>query len=81
MPKHKPKLGQNFLVDDSARYRIADALGDIGRRTVLEIGPGKGAITEILAGRAGRLTGVREEGCRRSDLNQRGKDEFRLGSR
>ncbi|NUQ28589.1 MAG: ribosomal RNA small subunit methyltransferase A [Acidobacteriaceae bacterium] len=58
MPKHKPKLGQNFLVDDSARYRIADALGDIGHRIVLEIGPGKGAITEILAGRAGRLIAI-----------------------
>src|SRR3984893_14733752 len=51
----KPKLGQNFLVDDSARHAIADALGDISQRTVLEIGPGHGAITDILAGRAKRL--------------------------
>lgn len=51
----KPKLGQNFLVDDQARHRIADALGDISQRTVLEIGPGHGAITEILAPRAKRL--------------------------
>jgi 16S rRNA (adenine1518-N6/adenine1519-N6)-dimethyltransferase len=53
--KRKPKLGQNFLIDDRARYAIADALGDIRQRTVLEIGPGHGAITEILAPRAGRL--------------------------
>ncbi len=51
----KPKLGQNFLVDDQARHRIADALGDISQRTVLEIGPGHGAITDILAPRARRL--------------------------
>ncbi len=51
----KPKLGQNFLVDDAARHRIADALGDVSDRTVVEIGPGHGAITEILAGRARRL--------------------------
>ncbi len=51
----KPKLGQNFLIDDAARHAIAEALGDISRRTVIEIGPGHGAITEILAGRAGRL--------------------------
>ena len=51
----KPKLGQNFLVDDAARHRIADALGDLSQRTVLEIGPGHGAITEILAPRAHRL--------------------------
>jgi 16S rRNA (adenine1518-N6/adenine1519-N6)-dimethyltransferase len=54
-PIPKPKLGQNFLVDDSARHAIADALGDISQRTVLEIGPGHGAITDILAGRARRL--------------------------
>lgn len=51
----KPKLGQNFLVDDSARHAIADALGDITQRTVIEIGPGHGAITDILAGRAKHL--------------------------
>ena len=54
----KPKLGQNFLVDEAARYRIADALGDVSGRTVVEIGPGHGAITEILAGRAKRLVAI-----------------------
>jgi 16S rRNA (adenine1518-N6/adenine1519-N6)-dimethyltransferase len=53
--KRKPKLGQNFLVDDVARHAIVDALGDLRNRTVIEIGPGKGAITEILAGRCHRL--------------------------
>jgi 16S rRNA (adenine1518-N6/adenine1519-N6)-dimethyltransferase len=53
--KRKPKLGQNFLIDDRARHAIADALGDVRQRTVVEIGPGGGAITEILAARAGRL--------------------------
>jgi 16S rRNA (adenine1518-N6/adenine1519-N6)-dimethyltransferase len=53
--KRKPKLGQNFLVDDRARHAIADALGDVRERTVIEIGPGRGAITEILATRAKRL--------------------------
>lgn len=53
--KRKPKLGQNFLVDDRARHAIVDALGDVRQRTVIEIGPGRGAITEILASRVGRL--------------------------
>ncbi len=57
MPK-KPKLGQNFLADDAARHRIASSLGDISQRTVLEIGPGHGAITDILASRAKRLIAV-----------------------
>jgi 16S rRNA (adenine1518-N6/adenine1519-N6)-dimethyltransferase len=57
-PTRKPKLGQNFLVDDQASHRIADALGDVSQRTVVEIGPGHGAITEILAGRAKRLIAI-----------------------
>lgn len=55
MQPRKPKLGQNFLVDDNARHRIADALGDVADRTVVEIGPGHGAITTILAERAKTL--------------------------
>jgi 16S rRNA (adenine1518-N6/adenine1519-N6)-dimethyltransferase len=51
----KPKLGQNFLVDEDACRRIADALGDARDRTVVEIGPGHGAITQLLAARAARL--------------------------
>jgi len=57
MPK-KPKLGQNFLVDPHAAVRIAEALGDISRQTVVEIGPGRGAITQHLASRAQRLVAV-----------------------
>src|SRR5215472_14609567 len=55
MPRSKPKLGQNFLTDESACHRIADALGDISARAVVEIGPGHGAITSILATRAAHL--------------------------
>lgn len=54
----KPKLGQNFLVDRSAMQRIVDALGDISQATVMEIGPGRGALTDFLAVRAGRLIAV-----------------------
>lgn len=54
----KPKLGQNFLVDRGAMQRIVDALGDISQATVMEIGPGRGALTDFLAVRAGRLIAV-----------------------
>ncbi len=56
--RRKPKFGQNFLVDDRARHAIVDALGDLSTRTVLEIGPGHGALTEILAERAQLLIAV-----------------------
>jgi 16S rRNA (adenine1518-N6/adenine1519-N6)-dimethyltransferase len=45
-------------VDDAAAIRIVDALGDISQTTVLEIGPGRGAITERLAKRARRLIAI-----------------------
>jgi len=54
----KPKLGQNFLIDEQAAQRIVAALGEIAGRTVVEIGPGRGAITESLAARAGRVLAV-----------------------
>ena len=54
----KPKLGQNFLIDRSAAAKIVSALGDITQALVVEIGPGKGALTELLAGRAGRLIAI-----------------------
>ena len=57
-PKQKPKLGQHFLVSDSAAMRMADALGDVSESTVLEIGPGRGVITSLLAKRARRLIAV-----------------------
>ena len=60
---HKPKLGQNFLVDDAARHAIVDALGDISQRAVIEVGPGHGALTEILAGRAKHLIACELDGA------------------
>lgn len=54
----KPKLGQNFLVDLQAAQRIVAALGDIAGLTVVEIGPGRGAITESLAARANHVVAV-----------------------
>ena len=45
----KPKLGQHFLADEAAALRIVEALGDVSDATVLEIGPGRGAITDLLA--------------------------------
>lgn len=57
MPQ-KPKLGQNFLKDLQAVQRIAAALGDLSGRTLVEIGPGEGAITGALAERAGHVIAV-----------------------
>lgn len=57
MPQ-KPKLGQNFLHDQNAIRRIIAALGDISHQTVIEIGPGRGAITGQLATVAERVLAI-----------------------
>src|SRR5689334_11853276 len=54
----KPKLGQNFLADPGAAERITAALGDGSHTVTVEIGPGKGALTEILARQPGRLIAI-----------------------
>lgn len=57
-PKRKPKLGQHFLLDVGAAQKIVEALGDVSNRTVIEIGPGRGVLTDVLAPRARRVIGI-----------------------
>lgn len=54
----KKSLGQNLLIDGSHLARIADAANLDPSDTVLEIGPGLGALTHHLAQRAGRVIAV-----------------------
>lgn len=51
----KKSLGQNFLTDQSAIDEIIEAAELKSSDTVLEIGPGKGAITSIMAEKVGKL--------------------------
>src|SRR5947209_11361789 len=57
-PQTKPKLGQHFLASEDLALRIVDALGDTSQSTVLEIGPGQGMLTSLLAKRTRRLIAV-----------------------
>ena len=56
-PQLKPKMGQHFLACEDYAARIVDALGEF-RNHGLEIGPGRGIITSLLAKRARRLIAV-----------------------
>jgi 16S rRNA (adenine1518-N6/adenine1519-N6)-dimethyltransferase len=51
----KKSLGQNFLIDPNQQRRIVAALDPQPADTVLEIGPGQGALTHHLAAAVGRL--------------------------
>ena len=59
--KKKPKLGQHFLADPAAAVRIVESLGDLLVSTVLEIGPGRGALTKLLARRARRVIAIEQD--------------------
>ena len=57
-PQTKPKMGQHFLASEDVAARVVDTLGDVSQSTVLEIGPGRGILTSLLAKRARRLIAV-----------------------
>ena len=73
--RSKPMLGQNFLVDEAARVRIVDALGDISATTVIEVGPGHGAITSVLAPRCRRLVAIELDRALAGELRSRFHDQ------
>jgi 16S rRNA (adenine1518-N6/adenine1519-N6)-dimethyltransferase len=51
-------LGQNFLIDESALEKVAEAAEIEPGDQVLEIGPGLGSLTRLLAQRAKRVVAV-----------------------
>jgi 16S rRNA (adenine1518-N6/adenine1519-N6)-dimethyltransferase len=52
------RLGQHFLTDRRALARIVETLALTGAETVVEIGPGRGALTELLVTRAARVVAI-----------------------
>ncbi|GMR12915.1 MAG: 16S rRNA (adenine(1518)-N(6)/adenine(1519)-N(6)) -dimethyltransferase RsmA [Gemmatimonadota bacterium] len=53
--KPKRSLGQNFLIDQNLQRKIIGSLGDPSEQPLVEIGPGKGALTQHLVGLTDRL--------------------------
>ena len=54
----KKRLGQNFLVNEGVVNRIIDSVAPRAEETIIEIGPGHGALTNVLIERAGRLIAI-----------------------
>jgi 16S rRNA (adenine1518-N6/adenine1519-N6)-dimethyltransferase len=70
----KKSLGQNFLVDPNHQRRIVAALGAAPDDELLEIGPGRGALTRHLVGRARRLVLVELDDALVEELRARWGD-------
>ncbi|NLY89046.1 MAG: ribosomal RNA small subunit methyltransferase A [Firmicutes bacterium] len=59
--KPQKRLGQNFLVDKNVLQKITAAAGVTPADSVLEVGAGVGALTKILAEKAGMVTAVEKD--------------------
>lgn len=70
--RSKPSLGQHFLHDRVIAERIVDAV-NAGGWTVLEVGPGRGALTWLLAQRAEKVVAV--------ELDRKLAEELRVDTR
>ena len=71
LPPIRKSLGQHFLTDRRILTRIVDALDPAGGDTVLEIGPGRGALTDILRERVGRLIAIELDRALAARLRER----------
>lgn len=60
-PRRKKSLGQHFLNSGRTINRIVEALEPAPDSTVIEIGPGRGAVTRELMPRCGRLILVEKD--------------------
>jgi 16S rRNA (adenine1518-N6/adenine1519-N6)-dimethyltransferase len=56
------RLGQNFLVDESALRKIVEIAAISAEDSVLEVGPGLGGLTSLLAAQAQRVVAVELDG-------------------
>ena len=73
-PPTLKRFGQHFLTDRRVLARIADSLELCPADTVVEIGPGRGALTDLLAERAGRVVAVEIDRALAAILRERYAD-------
>jgi 16S rRNA (adenine1518-N6/adenine1519-N6)-dimethyltransferase len=58
IPFAKKSFGQNFLVDETYIRKIVEAVAPSGDDLVIEIGPGRGALTQMLLEKAGKVVAL-----------------------
>lgn len=74
----KRSLGQNFLVDPNLQRKVVGAVGAGEDEPVLEIGPGRGALTGHLVARRVTLTAVELDDALAEALTLRYEDDRRV---
>jgi len=74
----RQKLGQHFLIKGKTLERIAKAVCGEHTPLVVEIGPGRGALTERLLAHADRVAAIELDASLAAHLRERWSDEPRL---
>lgn len=77
--EHKKSLGQHFLNSDYAPRKMCDAADIIPGDVIFEIGPGTGALTEVLLARGATVIALEADVRAIEALNERFKNEINLG--
>jgi 16S rRNA (adenine1518-N6/adenine1519-N6)-dimethyltransferase len=76
--RHRPKLGQHFLADPRYRRRLAEAISLSADDLVIEIGPGRGAMTGLLAERARYVVAIELDAALADQLKSRMEGDPRI---
>ena len=76
----KKSLGQNFLIDPNIQRKIVESLAPTAQDTVVEIGPGLGALTHHLVELVDRLIAIEldDQLAERLQTELGGRDNFTL---
>jgi len=75
----KKSMGQNFLKSKEALFKMCEAGGVIDTDTIVEIGPGKGALTEKLLEKAYKVIAVEKDRDLIDILNEKFEVEIKNG--
>jgi len=68
------KFGQHFLTDKAILTAIVDALAPTTTDTVVEVGPGRGSLTDILVERSGKVVAVEIDRALAENLREKYRD-------
>ncbi len=69
--RRRKGLGQHFLIDKAVARRQVELAGIKDTDTVLEVGPGKGVLTDLIQQRAGRVVAIEKDPALLDELRTR----------
>jgi len=78
LPPVRRSLGQHFLTDRRILGKIIDVLDPRPDETIIEVGPGRGALTDLLRERAGLVVAIEVDRALAAMLRKRYEGDARV---